>query len=326
MSHQLRAHPTDQAHSRWPDYADFISMTGRIREFGIEHLGLRETNSFTSFVKFEKDYLAYVVSAARPTSFDRHRWRYPVVGSLPYKGFYNRAAAEREAARLEAAGWETFTRTVGAFSTLGFFTDPLYSFMAKYPPERIASILLHEMTHETIWIDDDVPLNEAIATFVGDRGALAYLEYRYGLDSPVFAEAMRRQSDRTRFIQFMRHLAGRLEIIYDSDLPAGEILRLRERTIQEEKERFAANYHDWFFGDVYIGFPNRRVDNAYIDLYRTYNADIELVETVYTAIGGGLSNLVSMLASIPPSHLRTALESWPTDPPEPRMLEAPTLM
>ena len=326
MSHQLRAQPTDRVSTRWPDYADFIGMTGRIREFGIEYLGLRETDSYTTFIKFEKDYLAYVVSAARPTSFDRHVWRYPVVGSMPYKGFYDRAAAQREAARLEAAGWETFTRTVGAFSSLGYFTDPLYSYMAKYPPERIASLLLHEMTHSTIWIDDDVPMNEAIATFVGDRGALAYLEHRYGMDSPILSDAMRRQSDRTRFVQFMRHLAGRLEIIYGSDLPDDEVLRLREKTIREEQERFAASYHDWFSNDTYIEFPNRRIDNAFIDLYRTYNADMDLVEAVFTSIGGALSSLVSMLASIPPHEIRPVLESWPTDPSEPLIIEGPTLM
>ena len=326
MSHQLRARPTDRAIARWPDYTDFIGLTGRIREFGIEHLGLRETDSYTTFIKFEKDYLAYVVSAAQPTSFDRHIWRYPVVGSLPYKGFYDGAAARREAARLEAAGWETFVRQVGAFSSLGFFTDPLYSYMATYPPERIASLLLHEMTHSTIWIDNDVPLNEAIATFIGDRGALAYLEHRYGMDSPVLSDAMRRQSDRTRFVQFMRHLAGRLEIIFDSGLPRDEILQLRDKAIREEQERFAANYHDWFYDDAYIEFPNRRIDNAFIDLYRTYNADIALIETVYASIGGALADLVSTLAAIPPYDLRAVLESWPTEPSEPLIIEGPALM
>ncbi len=313
LTDQLRARPTGRAMEHWPQYAEFIMNTEAVREYGIRSMGLRDTKSYTTFVRTDHGHLAYVVSAARPTSFERHLWRYPVVGAMPYRGFYRETAALREARRLEAAGWETMTRRVGAFSSLGYFVDPLYSYMSMYPPERIASLLLHEMTHATIWVSNDVPLNEAIANFVGDRGALAYLAHRYGTDSPVLEDAIRRQSERARFTRFMQNLARELEAVYDSGLPEREILELKARTIAAARERFAAHYDEWFSSDAYRWFLEREINNAYVDLYRTYNDDMHLVEVVYESVGGDLHALLSTLAAIEDSlpagqTLRTALE------------------
>ena len=318
LSDQLRARPTGRAAERWPQYAEFITDTEAIREFGIRFVGLRDTKSYTTFVRTEHGHLAYVVSAARPTSFERHLWRYPVVGAMPYKGFYRERAALREALRLEAAGWETMTRRVGAFSSLGYFVDPLYSYMSMYPPERIASLLLHEMTHATIWVSNDVPLNEAIANFVGDRGALAYLEHRYGTDSPILEDAIRRQSERARFTQFMQGLARELETVYDSGRPESEVLELKAQTVAAARERFATRYDEWFSSETYRGLLQREINNAYVDLYRTYSDDMHLVEAVYESVGGDLRLLLTALLAIEDAvpagqTLRTALESRKSD-------------
>ncbi len=314
ISDQLRARPTGRAAERWPQYAEFIMDTEAIREFGIRSMGLRDTKSYTTFVRTDHGHLAYVVSAARPTSFERHLWHYPVVGAMPYKGFYRETAALREARRLEAAGWETMTRRVGAFSSLGYFVDPLYSYMSIYPPERIASLLLHEMTHATVWVSNDVPLNEAIANFVGDRGALAYLAHRYGTDSPIFEDAIRRQSERARFTQFMQSLARELEALYESGLPESEVLELKTQTIAAQRARLATYYDEWFSGEAYRWLLEREINNAYVDLYRTYNDDTHLVEALYESVDGDLRSLLTTLAAIEDSlpagrTLRTALES-----------------
>lgn len=310
LADRVRARRNAVAANRWPQYVDFLAETDAIREFGLVELGLNDTKSYTTFINTPKTYVAYVVSAARPLAFDRKTWRYPVVGTVPYKGFYSERAALREATRLELQGWEVLVRKIGAFSSLGYTADPLYSYMSTYDPERIASLLLHEMTHSTIWVRDDVALNEAIATYVGDRGALEYLERRYGIASEVVAQARRRQAERTHFTSFVRALAFRLEGIYEQQAPDDWKRAQRDSIVAEEKVRFELSYPQWFGDDAYRRFVERPITNAYLDLYRTYNDDVDLIAAFHDTLEGSVGRLVTALRELGETgDLRVALES-----------------
>ncbi len=314
---QLSAKSLDRAVARWPQYAAFFEEADSIRAFGRTELGLADTESYTTFVPLDRNYLVTVVSAVDPLSFERKLWRYPVVGPAPYRGFYREKAALRTASRLEKRGWETFVRRVGAFSSLGYFRDPLYSYMSEYHPERLASMLLHEMTHATVWIHGDVPLNEAVAVFIGDQGALAYLRERFGTGSTYYQDALKRQAERGRFRQFMRELALRLETLYASDLDAETKLREKQTVIADEKRRFAENYDLWFSSDSYQGFLEREINNAYIDLYRTYNSDVELIASLYAARGEDLRSLVTLFREEGDGrHYRGLLREWLAEEPQ----------
>jgi predicted aminopeptidase len=295
---QLRALPNPLVVKRFPEYEIFLKEAEAIREYGLKEIGLASTRSYTRFILARKDYVATVVSAVRPTSFESKVWRFPVVGTVPYRGFYRESAARREAARLEAQGWETFTRRVGAFSSLGYFSDPLYSYMANYDPERLVSMILHEMTHATVWYSNDPQLSEAVATYIGTLGARDYLIDRYGPASDVFVLAMRRQSDRETFSRFMRQLASRLAVLYKSGAPVEELLIGRDLIINEERARYLLNYDLWFNDPRYQGFLGLDINNAYIDLYRMYNTDIDLLASIHAQRGDSLREFVAFLVSL----------------------------
>ncbi|MFW6215477.1 MAG: aminopeptidase [Alkalispirochaetaceae bacterium] len=298
ISYQLKAQSLERSARRSPEYRPLFTESEAIRSFGAEFFGLEASGNYTTFVEIDRDYLVSVVSAARPASFERKLWRFPVVGSVPYRGYYSENGAHRLARQLREEGWETVVRRVNAFSSLGFFPDPLYSFMAGYHPERLANLLLHEMTHATLWIPDEVPLNEAMATFVGDRGALAYLAYRYGEGSERYREGVVRQQERRRFVSFMRQLAGRLELLYAEPLEEAEILRRKEEIIREEQQRFAENYDDWFSTDRYRFLPGMEINNAYVDLFRTYNDELPLFEQLYQTVNGDMGRFFDALRDI----------------------------
>lgn len=314
---QARARSVARVAVARPEYASFLREVDSIRVYAREELGLVDSDSYTTFVELDRDYLVTVVSAVDPLSFQRKLWKYPVVGSVPYKGFYREKAALRTAARLEKAGWDTLVRRVGAFSSLGYFRDPLYSFMTNYHPERLASMLIHEMTHATVWIPGDVPLNEAVATFVGDRGALDYLRDRYGAGSLNYREALRRQSERKQFGQFMIDFAMRLDRLYASDLEDQAKLSQKAIIIAEEQQRFEESYDHWFSDDSYRGFLSRIVNNAYLDLYRTYNTDVELIALLYVSRGEDLRAVVSAFEGNPGDKApRALLQEWLAEEPD----------
>ncbi len=310
VADRLRARSNAVAARRWPEYAEFLAETDVIRAFGHEHLGLNPTSNYTKFIKTQKDHVAYVVSASRPLAFVRKTWRYPLVGTAPYRGFYTHRAAVREAGRLESEGWETIVRKVSAFSSLGYATDPLYSYMSTYDPERIASLLIHEMTHATIWVPGDAALNEAIATYVGDLGALAYLEHRYGLASEIAAEASRRHEERARFKRFIRTLASRLDLVYVQDAPDTWKRAQRDAIIDEERLLFAQGHLGPPGSDPYSWVLDHPLTNAYLDLHLTYNEDIGLVSSFHRVFADDLGDLVAALKELHAmGDLRASLES-----------------
>ena len=143
------------------------------REFAIS-LGLTPGKSFTKYTRIDKDVLTWVVVASRADSFSLHTWWFPIAGTMPYKGFFDKEDAEAEAAHLKQEEYETWVRGSEAFSTLGWFNDPVLTPTLKQPEARIANTVIHESVHATVWIKDNVAFNESLANFVGMEGAVQF--------------------------------------------------------------------------------------------------------------------------------------------------------
>ena len=154
----------------------FVSQVEDIRRFAIEELGLKDSKNYTRYVELDRDYLAAIVSASQKDSFTRHEWWFPIVGRMPYKGFFNVEDARRERTRLERGDLDVWIRRVDAFSTLGWFRDPLYSYMKDYPLQELADLIIHELLHATVYLKNQSQFNEELAVFVGVEGARLYLK------------------------------------------------------------------------------------------------------------------------------------------------------
>ncbi|MCB0309937.1 MAG: aminopeptidase [Bdellovibrionales bacterium] len=139
-------------------------------------IGLDPKDSFTKFARLDRSELAWVVVGSRPTSFELYRWWFPIVGSVPYKGFYDLKDAERSGEILESIGYETWIRPTDAISTLGYFNDPVLSTTLQHSEPSIANTVIHESVHSTIWIPDHVDFNESLANFVGTQAAIGFFE------------------------------------------------------------------------------------------------------------------------------------------------------
>lgn len=260
-----------------PRLAEFAALVEDVKAYAHEELGLKATGHYRRLVLTEKGYVADVVSATADDSFERHYWRYPFVGRLPYKGFYRRADAEREAARLKKRSMDIIIRPVDAFSALGVIEDPLYSFMLEYAPDQIAELIIHESVHATLFIKGEDQFNEELATFIGRLGAERYLAERYGIESELArARAMRRE-DAERFRDFLAATGAELERAYaEAGQDRTTRLEAKARIIGERagiyKEREAVRFH----APGYADFDMAKINNAFIDLYRLYEEDLSI--------------------------------------------------
>ena len=182
------------------------------RAFAADSLGLPAGETYTTYSELDRDTLVLVLSAARSDRHEPYLWNYPIVGRVPYKGYFSFEEATRDARKLERAGLDTYLRVSNAFSTLGWFNDPLLSTIVAYDSATLAEIVIHELTHNALFVRHHVDFNESFAEFVGVRGAERFFLARG--DSALARRVAARWRDEVRLSEFYRSLAERLERLY----------------------------------------------------------------------------------------------------------------
>jgi predicted aminopeptidase len=280
------------------DERDFLLLVKEIKQYAVDEIGLKQDDNYTRFVAMPKDYLADVVSACRPDSFEIYRWKYPVFGYFPYKGFFEREDAIAEARRLKKQGYDVLVRKVDAFSSLGFFNDPVFSFMTNYSIFEIASLIIHEQTHATMYLKDQIQFNEEMATFVGNEGALQFIREKYGERSEEYDETITTLEDIDTFKEVIREIHDELKEIYQSDRSREEKLRIKEEVFAEAQRRFKESYEERFNTDNFLPFGELKLNNAYIMLYVLYTQNLQIFYDLFEQNGKDLRSTVAALKSL----------------------------
>ncbi|MDR1804434.1 MAG: aminopeptidase [Treponema sp.] len=273
---------------------EFVQRVKDIRSFAMDELGLKESKNYTRYVELDRNYLAAVVSASPNDSFGRHEWWYPIVGKLPYKGFFNIEDARKERTKLEKKDMDVWIRTVNAFSTLGWFKDPLYSYMKNYSDRTLADMIIHELVHATVFIKGQAQFNEQLAEFVGTEGGRIYAEKLRGKAAPGTdtgdaGEAGDAEADRAAYLAFIQGLIAELDAVYKNDvLLREEKLSRKEEIIEAAKARFAEQYDRLFKTENYKSFSQLPINNAYLELYRLYYEEDNYFKDLYESSGSDL--------------------------------------
>jgi len=280
------------------DDENFIRLVAEIRAFAIEELGLTNSKNYTRFVRLDRNFLASVVSASAKDSFKRHEWNYPIVGRMPYKGFFDVKDAQKERSKLEKKDLDVWIRGVDAFSTLGWFKDPLFSYMRDYPPSRLADLIIHELVHATVFIKGHVNFNEELAQFIGSEGALLFMEKKYGVDSDEYQEMFKQEKNGNNYVAFIQELIAELETLYSGDLSRDEILLKKEEIILNAKLRFNEEYNKLFSNENYRGFLQIPINNAYLELFRLYHTEDNFLEDLYKRTGRNLPAFIAAAKTI----------------------------
>lgn len=170
-----------------------LTIVEAARRFARDSLGLKTGESFTTYSHVDHDTLVLVLSAAYRDRLVPYTWWFPIVGRVPYKGYFDFAAGHRAAADLKSQGFDVYIRPSAAFSTLGFFNDPLLNTTLRADSLELANTVIHELTHNTYYAPGSVPFNESFASFVGARGAAALFRSRH--DSAAAARVDARWQD-----------------------------------------------------------------------------------------------------------------------------------
>ena len=243
-------------------------------------IGLETGSNYTCLFDTGGEPVSWNVSASPPDRFEPYRWEFPIVGSLPYKGFFEKRLAEIEGDSLSNQGLDVLLRPVIAYSTLGFFDDPIMSEMLAMSPERLVELLLHELTHGSIFIPGHPDFNESLATFIGRAGADQYFAIRYGDEHPGLTRTVAKRADRVRFRRFIGKVIASLDSLYGEGKPRKEVLSERETIFRNAQLRFKA-VQDSFRILNYSAFLEWDVNNARLLSYRRYNTKLESLQKLH---------------------------------------------
>jgi predicted aminopeptidase len=260
------------------------------RRFAIEGMGIDAGDAYTMYTKLDRDTLALVLSAAEKDRLAPKTWWFPVVGRVPYKGFFGVGDAVRAQERLERDGYDTHLRPTAAFSTLGWFNDPILSTALRADEVDVVETVLHELTHNFLFLPGQVTFNESFANFAGRVGAIEFFCNREG-SGPHSVKCLRAQArwrDAQRFSAFLDGLVDELREIYASDSPREEKLSRREAAFAAALARFDTRVVPTFEESHYQGFRRTPLNNATLLARLFYYHRLPDFQALFEGHGGDL--------------------------------------
>ncbi|CAH0994602.1 hypothetical protein EMA8858_00712 [Emticicia aquatica] len=257
-----------------------IKLIQEIKQFAIDSLGLNPSKNYTTFYDQHNRPILWVMTACEPFELKARKWQFPIIGTFSYKGHFEKEIADQEILALKRQGFDTQLNEVSAWSTLGYLKDPILSSMLDKSEGRLAALIIHELTHGTLFVKSNLEFNENLADFVGDYGAIRFLEAKYGKDSK---EILRYQFSKKYNDAYSQHLirgAKKLDSLYvhfDSNLSIEskkeqkinlikKIINSTDTLLAGDFQKKLINRKKWSLND------NNLPNNAYFIGYLTYQS------------------------------------------------------
>ncbi len=287
-----------------------LEKVREIRAFAVQELGLPDNGSYRGYADLGRPFVVWNVFAAPPLSVEPVQSCFPIAGCVSYRGYYSEAAAAAQAARLGARGFDTYVGGVPAYSTLGWFDDPVLSTFVRYPETELARLIFHELAHQVVYVKDDTAFNESFATAVELAGVERWLAARATAAERRVFEAY--QMQRRDFLALLLDYRQRLAAAYAADAPDDE-KRARKASIlaalRDDYERLKSERWGGFAG--YDRFFANGVNNAHLASVAAYTELVPAFNALLAREGGDLPRFYAAartLASLPRGERLAALE------------------
>jgi predicted aminopeptidase len=280
-----------------PDVRRRLQLVVDARAFAQRSLGLRPGESFTTYSPLESDTLVLVLSAARRDTLQAYTWWFPIVGRFPYKGFFDAGDATAARDDFSRRGFDTYLRPAAAFSTLGWFNDPLLSTTLRMDTLDLAKTVIHELTHNTLFVKGDVAFNESLASFVGARGAASFFRERGHERAARRVDA--EWADEKQLGAFWSALAHSIDSAFAAH-PGDSLARIRagDSVYRRMRRVLLDDLAPHMPTISRKGLERMQLDNAALLAHRVYASDLWLFDELFRRHGGDLRATVRLVQDL----------------------------
>ncbi len=295
-----------------------------IRRFASAQLALPENGSYTDYADLKRPFVVWNVFATPELSLKLKEWCFPVAGCVGYRGYYDPRDAERFAARLRAEGYEAFVRGVPAYSTLGWFDDPVLNTFVRYPDGELARLVFHELAHQELYAKGDTTFNESFATAVEQAGLERWLAAREagGAAPALRAEWLRFAARRDQFLALLARQRAALEAVYASDASGDEKRAAKVGIFAALRNDYEALKRQWGGYAGYDRWFAQPLTNAHLASVATYTAQVPAFRALLAREHGNLPAFYAAarrLAGLPKAERERALAALAPPQPGPRL-------
>ena len=299
-----------------------LGQISEIREFASRQLALPDNDSYRSYADLGRPYVVWNVFAAPEFAVELERWCMVMVGCVNYRGYYDKNDAERYAAELRQAGADTYVGGVAAYSTLGYFSDPVLNTFLRFGDLEVARVVFHELAHQVAFAADDSVFNESFATAVENEGMRRWIAH--AATPEQFTEFETKQLRKAQFQQLLTDAREQLRLVYASALVPDAKRRAKAETIAAMKRAYADLKTSWGGYAGYDPWISQPLNNAALGTVTLYTQRVPAFRALLDEEGGDLPRFygrVAALARLSKAERSAALDQLMTN----RIAAAPLL-
>jgi predicted aminopeptidase len=305
-----------------PQLRATLSRIEAMRRFAVEDLLLPDNESYTSYVALDRPYVVWNVVATPEFSVDPEQWCFPFAGCVAYRGYFDKAQADRFAAKLAADGFDVHSGGSTAYSTLGYFDDPVLSTMVAGGEQYVASLLFHELAHQQLYVKGDSEFSEAFAMVVEEVGTERWLR-RHGTPADLERYRARRQR-RAQFGDLITAQQARLRALYASGAPAERLRAGKEQAFDTLRLEYEALKAAWAGSAEYDAWFAQPLNNATLASVATYTRWLPALRARLEKVGlKAFYEDAAKLAKLDGAERAERLRSWDAEDP-PASSETPS--
>ena len=293
-----------------PEICRQLELVQRLREFASRELLLSDNRSYRSYADLDRPFAVWDVFAAPELSLKPKKWCFIVAGCVSYRGYFARDKAEQFAAKLKQKGYDVYVGGVPAYSTLGWFNDPLLNTFIHRSEAELAGLLFHELAHQKIYVSGDSAFNESFATVIELEGVKRWFQ-QSGNAKEAGAYRLKIQR-REKFTALVLKHRARLKEIYASDLSDSEKRMAKARVFGELRNDYATLKADWGGYTVFDNWFAQDLNNAHLIAIGLYTQYVAAFQALLAQHGGDLATFyreVKRLARLPPDERAVVLQT-----------------
>jgi predicted aminopeptidase len=279
-----------------------------IRDYATRELGLPDNASYKRYTELDRRFVIWNVFATPPLSLTARQWCFPVAGCVNYRGYFAEKDARAEAAKLAATGDDVYIGGVPAYSTLGYFSDPMLSTFIRYPDTEIARLIFHELAHQVAYAKDDTVFNESYAVTVEEEGLRRWLVSQH--DPELDRQFATSERYRTTFRTLVERTRVKLAKLYASNLSDQPKLAGKAEAFAAMRDEYAVAKKTWGGFSAYDYWFSQGPNNASLAAVGLYTEKVPQFQALLAAEGGDLPRFyarVKELAALPKTERETAL-------------------